>query len=91
MDVTSDDVQNWILNKASDGDLKLLQEIISMKMRIQFRIGDTVSFDAKTRGIIHGTIIKMNGKSFKVKATSGMEWKVAPSLLQKSTPPKTGA
>lgn len=62
MDVTSDEVQNWILNKASDSDLKLLQEIISMKMRIQFRVGDTVQFDAKTRGIIHGTITKMNGK-----------------------------
>jgi len=83
MDITSEDVQTWIMSKADDGDLKLLQEIITMKLRLQFRVGDKVKFDAKTRGIIHGTLTKMNTKSAKVLSDKGVSWNVSPQFLEK--------
>ena len=89
MDITSEDVQTWIMNKADAADLKLLQEVISMKLRFEFRVGDKVWFDAKTRGIIRGTIIKMNAKSAKVRTDVGGAWTVSPQFLQKDTPKAT--
>ena len=83
MDITSEDVQTWILSKATDTDLTLLRDIISMKMRIQFKVGDKVWFDAKTRGIVKGVISKMNGKSTKVRTDVGVQWTVSPKLLHK--------
>lgn len=85
-DITSEDVQTWIMTKADDGDLKLLQQVIDMKLRLQFKVGDKVWFDAKTRGIIQGTITKMNAKSAKVVTDGGVKWTVSPTLLQKGTP-----
>jgi hypothetical protein len=90
MDITSEDVQTWIMNKADASDLKLLQEVISMKLRFEFRVGDKVWFDAKTRGIIKGTLIKVNAKSVKVRTDVGVAWTVSPQLLQKDTSPKPG-
>ncbi len=84
-DITSEDVQTWIMTKADDSDLKLIQEVISMKLRLQFRVGDRVWFDAKTRGIIHGTITKMNAKTAKVRTDVGVQWTVTPALLHKDT------
>jgi hypothetical protein len=84
-DITSEDVQTWIMTKADAGDLKLLQDIIKMKMQLQFKVGDKVWFDAKTRGIIRGTITKMNAKTAKVRTDAGVMWTVAPQLLQKET------
>jgi len=49
----------------------------------EFRVGDTVRFDAKTRGIITGKISKINRKTIKIVADSGMIWKVSPTLLEK--------
>jgi hypothetical protein len=84
-DITSEDVQTWIMSKADDTDLKLLQDVISLKLRLQFRVGDKVWFDTKTRGIIHGVIVKMNAKSVKVQTDAGMQWTVGPNLLNKDT------
>lgn len=83
MDLTSEDVQTWIMSKADDGDLRLLQEVIALKLRLQFKVGDKVKFDAKTRGMIHGTITKMNAKSVKVQTDMGVTWNVSPTFLQK--------
>lgn len=83
MDVTSDDVHAWVMSKADDADLRLLQEVISMKLRLQFKVGDKVKFDAKTRGIIHGTVTKMNAKSAKVLSDKGVTWNVSPQFLEK--------
>lgn len=85
MDITSEDVQTWVMTKADATDLKLIQEVISMKLRFEFRVGDKVWFDAKTRGIVKGTIIKMNAKSAKVRTDAGLAWTVSPQLLQKDT------
>jgi len=83
MDITSEDVHTWIMSKADDSDLRLLQEVIALKLRLQFKVGDKVKFDAKTRGIIHGTITKMNAKSVKVQTDTGVTWNVSPAFLQK--------
>lgn len=46
--------------------------------------GDTVRFDAKTRGIITGKVIKINPKTVKVRCDrTGMIWRVAASLLER--------
>lgn len=84
-DITSEDVQTWIMSKADDGDLKLLQQIINMKLQMQFKVGDKVWFDGKTRGIIRGTITKMNAKSAKVVTDAGVMWTVSPGLLNRET------
>lgn len=83
MDLTSEEVQTWIMSKADEGDLRLLQEVIALKLRLQFKVGDKVKFDAKTRGIIHGTITKMNAKSVKVRTDAGVTWNVSPTFLEK--------
>ena len=46
-------------------------------------VGDTVSFDAKTRGIITGTVEKINTKTVNVRCsrTQGL-WKVTASALK---------
>lgn len=84
-DITSEEVQTWIMTKADDADLKLLQEVIGMKLRLQFKVGDKVWFDAKTRGIIRGVVTKMNAKSAKVRTDLGVMWTVSPTLLNKET------
>ena len=46
-------------------------------------VGDTVSFDAKTRGVITGQVIKINTKTVQVRCnrTQGL-WKVTASVLK---------
>jgi hypothetical protein len=89
MDITSDDVQNWLLGKATTTELKMLQEIIKLKLRTQLKVGDPVWFDARTRGIIHGKISKINAKTVKVLTDNGMQWTVDANLLQPE-PTQTG-
>lgn len=48
-----------------------------------FRLGDTVEFDAKTRGLKRGVLIKKNSKTVKVLVGS-VTWTVSPSLLRKA-------
>lgn len=47
------------------------------------RVGDTVSFDAKTRGVITGQVTKINTKTVQVRCnrTQGL-WKVTASVLK---------
>ena len=46
-------------------------------------VGDTVTFDARTRGIITGQVIKINTKTVQVRCnrTQGL-WKVSASMLK---------
>lgn len=80
------DVQTWLLTEATPTDLNVLKEMIILKqrmqVRVQFSVGSRVMFDAKTRGMVHGKITKMNAKTVKVLADSGMIWTVGPNLLQ---------
>ena len=49
--------------------------------RASMRVGSTVQFDAGTRGIIRGQVVKINSKRTKVKA-GAMTWNVSHSLLE---------
>lgn len=82
MDITSQDVHAWVMSKATQAELDLLKDLIAMKTRREFKVGDPVWFDAKTRGVIHGKISKINAKSVSVMATTG-NWKVSIDLLHK--------
>jgi preprotein translocase subunit YajC len=46
-------------------------------------VGDTVTFDARTRGVITGTVTKINTKTVQVRCnrTQGL-WKVTASMLK---------
>lgn len=82
----SNEIMTW-LRSASKEDLDELivtaSKARNLLVQISFSAGDKVWFDAKTRGMIDGEIIKMNNKSCKVKSTTGMIWNVSPALLNK--------
>jgi hypothetical protein len=80
------------IRTATSDELKTIIEIVRERQKSlqkeaarAFIIGDKVRFDAKTRGIIEGTITKVNLKTVKVKQTNGLglTWSVSPSLLKK--------
>lgn len=48
----------------------------------ELKLGDQVMFDAKTRGIKRGVLIKKNSKTYQVLVGS-VTWKVSPTLLKK--------
>jgi hypothetical protein len=52
------------------------------KSKVDLNIGDKVTFDAKTRGIKTGILVKKNAKTFQVLVGS-VTWKVTPTLLKK--------
>jgi hypothetical protein len=91
MSVTRDDVVKWLLESDDIQDLDSIDDIIrthraslGVRMGMVFKPGDRVIFDAKTRGIITGTFMKLNQKNAKVKADSGAVWTVAPMHLRKA-------
>jgi len=47
-----------------------------------FRIGDKVKFDAKTRGIIRGIVVKRNQRTAKVQTEGGTTWTVGWGALE---------
>lgn len=50
--------------------------------KIALKVGDQVQFDAKSRGVKTGILIKKNPKTFQVLVGS-TTWKVSPTLLKK--------
>lgn len=69
--------------RAIEDAIRVRFDIINRSASYEFRIGDTVRFNSKTRGIITGKISKINRKTIKVTTDSGMIWKVSPTLLEK--------
>lgn len=64
--------------------IKERQRVIARQESLKFNIGDKVTFDAKSRGIVSGTVTKVNRKTVKVKADGvGFMWIVSPELLKK--------
>lgn len=61
---------------------KSCQALANNKSKIEMQVGDQVYFDAKSRGIKTGVLIKKNAKTFQVLVGS-TTWKVSPSLLKK--------
>ena len=53
------------------------------KAKSDLKIGDEVQFDAKSRGLKRGILIKKNPKTFQVLVGS-VTWKVSPTLLKKA-------
>lgn len=56
-------------------------DIEASQVKRQLRVGDRVWFDAKTRGIVRGTVVKINPTTVKVRADGGVNWKVYPTFL----------
>jgi hypothetical protein len=55
------------------------------------KVGDVVSFNARTRGIKHGRIVKFLPRNVVVEVAGNMvpvRWRVSPSLLRKVMDPK---
>lgn len=77
-------IQN--LDKLSPTDLisvaKMAQQRAQAKVKSELLLGDEVTFDAKSRGIKIGILIKKNPKTFQVLVGS-TTWKVSPTLLKK--------
>jgi len=62
--------------------IKLKRTHLARQASRSLMVGDTVSFDAKTRGVITGTVTKVNRKTVQVRCnrTQGL-WKVTASML----------
>ena len=78
------------LNSLSREEIKAVHEILRHRasgleasVAVSFKAGDKVRFDARTKGIITGKVIKVNGKTIKVLSDKGGTWRVSPSLLNK--------
>jgi hypothetical protein len=50
--------------------------------KVSLRVGDMVQFDANSRGIQRGKIVKINPKRVKVQCGT-VTWNVTPNLLKK--------
>lgn len=61
---------------------KLQRTYLARQSARSLMVGDTVTFDAKTRGTITGTVTKVNLKTVQVRCnrTQGL-WKVTASML----------
>jgi len=78
------------LDKITDADtmrqalhiFNLRQRYLQSLTAMTFRKGQRVEFDARSRGIVKGVITKINTKSVKVLADSGMKWNVSPMFLK---------
>jgi hypothetical protein len=62
---------------------KAAQQRANNATKIALKIGDEVQFDAKSRGLKRGILIKKNPKTFQVLVGS-VTWKVSPTLLKKA-------
>lgn len=77
---------NSLMEKLGADDLMTVAQSAQSKAKgktwIELQIGDKVMFNAKTRGIKHGILIKKNSKTYQVLVGS-VTWKVTPTLLKK--------
>lgn len=75
-----------LMNQLSAQDLltlaKSAQYRANVKQKTELVLGDTVTFDAKSRGVKVGILVKKNPKTFQVLVGS-TTWKVSPTLLKK--------
>jgi len=63
--------------------IRLARTYLARSKTRNMMIGDTVWFDAKTRGVVTGVVTKINLKTVGVKCNrTGSNWKVATSLIQ---------
>ena len=63
--------------------IKLQRTFNARQTARTLQVGDTVSFDAKTRGVITGTVTKINIKTVQVRCNRTQDlWKVTASILK---------
>ena len=84
------------INKAifainSIAELNEIQNALNVRFReiqrraaISFRVGEAVKFQSRTGKIVSGTVTKINQKTVSVIASTGHNWKVSASLLQRA-------
>jgi len=76
-------LNNEQLNKVSEA-VRDQRTWLTRDTARSLNVGDTVTFDAKTRGVITGRVTKVNIKTVAVKCNrTGANWKVHASLLKK--------
>lgn len=89
---TASQIANDILSSnLSNEDLRVLQEAMreawdlnTRKAKFQFRVGDKVQFHNSRNGmLVKGTVTKIAIKNIQMKADTGGNWNVSPTLLQK--------
>lgn len=86
---TFEEICDFVLKYASIDQLDRLNNLqrtrrdyLSHVSAMAFNIGDKVSFDAGSKGMQYGRIIKINNKTIKIDCF-GLVWNVEPSLLKK--------
>ncbi|MGD0542575.1 MAG: hypothetical protein ABSB33_13765 [Tepidisphaeraceae bacterium] len=62
--------------------LRLIQQIRSHGQMMNFRLGQRVQFKNTSGQLIRGVIARYNRKSVTIVADDGIQWRVAPGLLQ---------
>lgn len=63
--------------------LKAAYSNMQTREKFSYRVGEEVTFKARSGEYISGKITKINQKTINVRTNTGMEWKVSPSLLKK--------
>jgi hypothetical protein len=62
--------------------LRLIQQIRSHGQMMNFRLGQRVQFNNASGQMLRGVITRYNRKSVTVIADDGIQWRIAPGLLQ---------
>jgi hypothetical protein len=62
--------------------LGLMQQIRAHGAMMNFRIGQRVRFTDSSGQVVHGTIARHNRKSVTLITGAGVQWRVAPGLLE---------
>jgi len=73
-----------VIKGASTAELHEFSKIIEQRLKVSFKVGNRVQFDAGNRGgVVKGKISKVNQKTVGVIADNGRRWTVHPSFLTK--------
>lgn len=79
------DIINALAAVSHEDALMMFKEAVARRAAVatmSLKFGDKVSFDARSKGVKVGEVIKINRKSAKVRV-GNVEWRVTASLLQK--------
>ena len=78
------------LNRVVVARLRLMQQIREHGHMVELRLGQPVQFTDPAGRAISGVVTRHNRKSVTVVTADGMQWRVAPSLLQPASPAAAG-
>ncbi|MAG26469.1 hypothetical protein CMI47_13045 [Candidatus Pacearchaeota archaeon] len=87
--MTINEIKDEISKVSSLEDLRTIRNSVnthyntlSTQRKFDFCIGDRVMFHTRGGAVITGKVIKRMRKNIKVNTDSGVQWRVAPSLLK---------